>query len=98
MRPFLHGRTDLALAVALCAGTLPLGAAAATDNAAASAADLDTYGYAARGSERIGELYDRIHLNDHVEITPSLQYIARPAADPDAKAIAVVGLRARVGF
>ena len=66
--------------------------------AAASAADIDTYGHGARGAERIGELYYRIHLNDHVEITPSLQYIARPAADPDAKAIAVVGLRARVGF
>ena len=43
-------------------------------------------------------MYYRIHLNDHVEITPSLQYIGRPAADPHAKAIAVVGLRARVGF
>ena len=32
MRPSLHGRTALALAAALCAGTLPLGAAAATDN------------------------------------------------------------------
>ena len=66
--------------------------------AAASAADLDAYGQGARGAERIGELYYRIHLNDHVEITPSLQYTGRPAADPDAKAIAVVGLRARVGF
>lgn len=66
--------------------------------ATASAADIDSYGYGARGSERIGELYYRIHLNQHVEITPSLQYIARPAADADAKGIAVVGLRARVGF
>lgn len=66
--------------------------------AAASAADIDSYGYGASGSERIGELYYRIHLNKHVEITPSLQYMARPAADPDAKGIAVVGLRARVGF
>lgn len=66
--------------------------------AAASAADPASYGYAARGSERIGELYYRIHLNDHVEITPSLQVISRPAANPDAKSIALVGLRARVGF
>lgn len=66
--------------------------------AATSAAEIDTYGHAARGSERIGELYYRVHLNKHVEITPSLQYIARPAADADAKGIAVVGLRARVGF
>lgn len=34
MRPFLHGHTALALAAALCAGALPLGAAAATDNEA----------------------------------------------------------------
>ncbi len=66
--------------------------------AAASAADTVAYGHGARGAERIGEMYYRIHLNDHVEITPSLQYIGRPAADPHAKAIAVVGLRARVGF
>ena len=66
--------------------------------AAASAADLATYGYAAHGAERIGELYYRIHLNDHVELTPSLQYIARPAANPDGKGIALVGVRARVGF
>lgn len=66
--------------------------------AAASAADLDAYIYGARGAERIGELYYRIHLNDHVEITPNLQYIGRPAANPDGKSIAVVGLRARVGF
>ena len=66
--------------------------------ASASAADPAGYGYAARGSERIGELYYRMQLNDHVEITPSLQYISRPAANPDAKGIALLGLRARVGF
>lgn len=66
--------------------------------AAASAPEADTYGHGARGNERIGELYYRIHVNSHVEITPSLQYIARPAANPDAKSLAVVGLRARVGF
>ncbi|AVO41032.1 carbohydrate porin [Simplicispira suum] len=66
--------------------------------ASASAADPAGYGYAARGSERIGELFYRLHLNDHVEITPSLQVISRPAANADAKRIAVLGLRARVGF
>ena len=68
--------------------------------AAASAADTDTdaYGHAARGSERIGELYYRVHLNEHVEITPSLQYIARPGGDAHAKGITVVGLRLHVGF
>ena len=66
--------------------------------ASASTADSANHGYAARGSERIGELYYRMHLNDHVEITPSVQVISRPAANPDAKAIALVGLRARVGF
>lgn len=66
--------------------------------ARASAADTAPYGYAARGAERIAELYYRIHLNGQVEITPSLQHIARPAAHPDAKGITLVGLRARVGF
>jgi Carbohydrate-selective porin len=63
--------------------------------AAASAAAA---GYVAHGAERIGELYYRMHLNPHVELTPSVQYIARPAADPGAKGIALLGLRARVGF
>lgn len=66
--------------------------------ASASAADPAAHGYAARGAERMGELYYRLHLNAHVEITPSLQYIARPAADPGARGIALLGLRARVGF
>ena len=50
------------------------------------------------GAERIGELYYRIHLNDHVELTPSLQYIARPAANLDGQGITCWVLRARVGF
>jgi carbohydrate-selective porin OprB len=66
--------------------------------ASASAADPASYGYVARGAERIGELYYRMHLNGHVEITPSLQYISRPAANPEAKGIALLGLRARVEF
>ncbi len=55
-------------------------------------------GYAARGSERVAEIYYRYHLNDHVEITPNLQRIQRPGGDGGAPAITVFGLRATVGL
>lgn len=66
--------------------------------ASASAADTATYGYAARGSEQIAEVYYRLQLNDHVEIIPSIQHIARPAANPGTSGMTVLGLRVRVGF
>ena len=66
--------------------------------AAASATDTATYDHAARGPEQIAEVYYRLQLNDHVEITPSIQHIARPAAHPDAPNMTMLGLRVRVGF
>jgi hypothetical protein len=55
-------------------------------------------GYAARGSERVAEIYYRYHLNDHVEVTPNLQWIQRPGGDGTAPAITVFGLRANLGL
>ncbi len=66
--------------------------------AAASAADTATYDHAARGSEQIAEVYYRLQLNDHVEIIPSIQHIARPATNPVTSGMTVLGLRVRVGF
>lgn len=53
---------------------------------------------AASGSERIAELYYRIQLSEHVEITPSVQHAARPEGRADAKSITVWGVRGRLGF
>ncbi|MCK0506707.1 carbohydrate porin [Aromatoleum anaerobium] len=59
---------------------------------------LDDFGFAARGAEQVAELYYRWHLNDQLSLTPDLQYVRRAAADPDAKAITVIGLRGLYAF
>jgi hypothetical protein len=55
-------------------------------------------GYAASGPERLAELYYRFRLNEHVEFTPDLQWIQRPAGNDDAPDTLVIGLRARFGM
>lgn len=87
-------------ALGLAAGALRTSAAF---RGAAPTVDADgdgnpDYGYAANGWERHLELYYRYKLNSHVELSPDFQLIQRPAADGAARAIKVVGLRAKVGF
>jgi high affinity Mn2+ porin len=53
---------------------------------------------AVSGSERIAELYYRIKLNDHLELTPDYQFVQRAGGDDTAARIHVLGLRARLGF
>ncbi len=55
-------------------------------------------GYAAGGSERIAELYYRMKLNEHLELTPDFQLIQRAGGDARAPSLRVIGLRANVGF
>ncbi|HJV67632.1 carbohydrate porin [Ideonella sp.] len=64
----------------------------------ATAADQALIGTAASGAERVAELYYRWHLNGSVELTPDLQWVGRPAANPQASGYFVAGLRARLGF
>ena len=61
-------------------------------------ADGSLIGFPASGRERIVELFYRWKLNDHVELTPDLQWIRRPAGDGSAPGISVIGLRGTVGF
>jgi len=56
------------------------------------------FGYRASGAETQFELYYRYRLNSRFELTPDLQRIRRPGADSTARAITVVGVRAKVGF
>ena len=60
--------------------------------------DGPDFGYAASGAERLAELYYAWQVNDHLEVTPDLQWIVRPGADGAAEDITVVGLRATMGF
>lgn len=48
------------------------------------------FGYAPRGAERLAELYYAWQVNEHLEVTPDLQWIARPGADGTAEDITVV--------
>ena len=52
----------------------------------------------ASGAETIAELYYRIRLNEHLNVSPDLQYIARPGGNGNAPAVWALGLRANIGF
>jgi hypothetical protein len=87
-------------ALGLAAGALRTSADFRRDSATVDA-DGDgrpDFGYAAAGWERHLELYYRHRLNSHVELSPDVQLIQRPAADGSAKSIKVLGLRMKVGF
>lgn len=61
-------------------------------------ADGNLAGYVAAGNEQIAEIYYRLKLNDHLELSPDLQWIRRPGGDGLAPSLRVFGLRARFGF
>ena len=61
-------------------------------------ADRTLVDYAASGTERIAEIYYRLRVNNHFDVTPDLQWIQRPGGDGSAPDIFVGGLRARMGF
>lgn len=56
------------------------------------------YGYGARGAERVAELYYRWRLNKQFEVSPSLQLISNPGANPDAKLFHLFSLRAQLTY
>jgi len=64
----------------------------------ADGVDGPDFGYAPSGAERLAELYYAWHVNDHLELTPDLQWISRPGANGAAADVTVLGLRATMGF
>jgi hypothetical protein len=44
------------------------------------------------------EIYYKWHLNEHVSLTPDIQWIKNPAGDGAADAVTVIGLRAKAAF
>lgn len=50
------------------------------------------------GSESIYELFYALHLNEHLQLTASLQRIEHPSANPSISGYSVMGLRAKVSF
>ena len=85
------GRPSDALGVAI-------GFLRTSDDYRAATADRTLVGYAASGTERIAEIYYRLRVNDHVELSPDLQWIARPGGDAAAPTIFVGGVRARIAL
>jgi hypothetical protein len=85
------GRPSDALGVAV-------GLLRTSDDYRAATADRTLAGYAASGTERIAEVYYRLRVDDHVELSPDLQWIARPGGDAAAPTIFVAGVRARIAL
>lgn len=50
------------------------------------------------GTEKNAELFYVWQFNDQVHLSPSLQWIGRPGADPAAKNVTVLGLRAKFSY
>ncbi len=87
-------------AVGLAAGFLRTSAAFRNESPTVDADGdgVPDFGFAASGTERIGELYYRFRVNSRFELSPDLQFIRRPGGDGGAPNVTVVGLRAKVGF
>lgn len=80
-------------AVGAAVGTLRTGSAWR-----AVTADGTLAGYAASGNEQLLELYYRMKLNEHLEVSPDFQWIRRPGGDGLAPTVRVFGVRASFGF
>lgn len=50
------------------------------------------------GAEKVAEIYYRYRISPQFEITPDFQWITHGGANPDAKAVKVLGLRANVTY
>jgi len=56
------------------------------------------FNYAPSGAEKLAEIYYRYRISPQFEVSPDFQWIGRPGANPDAKAVKILGLRANVSF
>ncbi|MBI2306359.1 MAG: carbohydrate porin [Rhodocyclales bacterium] len=68
------------------------------DSGACDAADTGFFSFTPSGAEKVAEIYYRYRISPQFELTPDFQWIGRPGANPDAKSVKVLGLRANVSF
>lgn len=54
--------------------------------------------FAPSGAEKVAEIYYRYRISPQFEVSPDLQWIGRPGANPGARSVKVYGLRANVAF
>lgn len=64
----------------------------------AASADGSVAGYASSRSERLVELYYRMTLNEHLDLSPDFQLVQRPGGEVGAARVRVFGLRAAASF
>lgn len=57
-----------------------------------------TFGFSPSGAEKVAEIYYRYRLSPQFDLTPDFQWIARPGANPEARSVKVLGLRANLAF
>jgi hypothetical protein len=50
------------------------------------------------GAEKVAEIYYRYRISSQFDITPDFQWIGRAGANPDAKDVTVLGLRANIAY
>ncbi|HEX5801844.1 MAG TPA: carbohydrate porin [Azospira sp.] len=70
---------------------------------AGGSGDLDgdgvaDFNYTPSGAEKLAEIYYRYRVSPEFHLSPDFQWIGRGGANPDAKSVKVVGLRANVSF
>jgi high affinity Mn2+ porin len=70
--------------------------ASATLDADANA--IPDFGYAAGSGEQVSELYYRYRINKQFELSPDLQLIRHPGANPQARHAWFAGLRAQITY
>lgn len=56
------------------------------------------FAYAPSGAEKLAEIYYRYRISPQFEVSPDFQWIGRPGANPDARSVKVIGVRANVSF
>lgn len=64
----------------------------------ADADGIADYGFAAGGWEQVMEAYYRFRVHQRFELTPDFQYIRKPAGNPDARPVKILGVRANLAF
>ncbi len=59
---------------------------------------LGAFSFTPSGAEKVAEIYYRYRISPQFAVTPDFQWIARPAANPHAHAVKLLGLRANLAF
>ena len=54
--------------------------------------------YMPAGAEKVAEIYYRYRITKQFELSPDFQYVWRLGANPDARNVSILGLRAQIVY